>query len=270
VIAMTISLFWFAGRPPAARGTMTVTYGASTIHDHSDSVGTIVVTLDPDPIQNAGEFFLRGDPSAAFQTAMTDSLAALDWKNDLTFTYDGSLGGTLTIDVYNAKMKTATAGGAQLLTHYNRAASDPAASSLFWIQVVDTTAPNGGETAPYPDVYFSGYGAGAKLPFYYRPDELNLDANPYVGSEPIRSGNYTVNGQNYNYDLAFWDWPSRSWVNTWHAELFLASYDATTKAVKVYDGIYWGFTIVPEPSSLAMLTVGIAGLALARFTRRAA
>ena len=256
--------------PAASRATMTVTYGGSTIHNHSDSVGPVTVTLNPDPIQNVGEFFLRGDPSQAFKDAMTKSKAAADWKDNLTFTYDGSLNGNMTIDVYNAKMKTAGSGGAQLLAHYNRGVGDPNASDLFWIQVVDTTKPNGGETAPYPDVYLSGYGAGSKLPFYFRPDETTIDPNAYVGQKPIRNGNYTVNGVNYDYDLTFWDWPSRGPTNTWRGELFLATYDSGAKTVKVYDGIYWGFDIVPEPSSYVSLAIGGVLVMLIRRKRRAA
>lgn len=236
----------------------TVTYGSSTIHTHSvvNSAGNVRVTLDPDPIQNSSEFFLTTNPSQAFRDAMTKSKAANDWKNDLTFNYvdssgnDLNLGGNLTIDVYKAAFRTESStiednlGGAQLLTHYNRAAIDPAASDLYWIQVVTTNKPNGGETIPYPDVYFSPYPAGGRLPFYYTPSETNIDDNPYVGVKPIRSSNYTVNGINYDYDIAFWDWPSRTPNAFWRGELFLATYDQTKKEVNVYDGIQWGFTIL--------------------------
>ena len=253
---------------PALQAT-TLTYGSGTIHNHSDDNGKSVVTLNPDYIESGGCCFLSADPSKDFQNAMTKSKAAAKWK-DLTFDYSGSLNGNFTLDVYNAKHTAGLTGGAEILLRYTRGAGDPAASNLLWIQVVNTSAPNGGETIPYPDVY-SGANSSSNLPFFFAPTETKLDPNPYVGAANIYSSSYKVNGAgpNLNYDLAFWDFPQRDANATWRGELFLAGYDSAKKSVVVYDGLNWGFDITakaPEPGT--DLLVGIALLALRLLTGR--
>ena len=268
---MQMKRFWqfiilAAFAAPWAPASMVVTYGSSSVHVHQDDNGKSVVTLDPDPFEPGGGVFLRSDPSAGFIDAMTKSKAAADWKDKLKFTYDGDLNGTMRIDVYAAKHTADLTGGAEFLLHYNRGAGDPAAADLFWIQTVDSSTRNGGETAAYPDVYFSNYPAGSKQPFYFRPEETNLDANPYVGAKPIRSGDFTVKDIKYDYDIAFWDFPQRTADAWWRGELFLASYDKAGGNVKIYDGVYWGFDIVktPEPSTLMLAAIGVMLVVLGR------
>jgi hypothetical protein len=247
----------------------TLTYGSGTIHNHTDDNGKSVVTLNPDYIDSGGCCFLKLDPSQDFQNAMTKSKAAAAWAG-LTFDYTGSLNGNFSIDVYNAAHTGDMTGGAQLLVRYTRGAGDPAANQLLWIQVVDTTAPNGGETIPYPDVY-SGANAGSNLPFFYTPAETKLDPNSYAGQANIYSSTYKINGKGpaLPYDIAFWDFPTRSATNSWRGELFLASYDAPNKKVTVYDGMSWGFDITanaPEPGTYAM--IGVALLLLGLYRRK--
>lgn len=248
-------------------GSTTLTYGGNTIHNHTHDSGASVVTLDPDPITDGG-FFLSLDPSLDFQNAMTKSKAAANWKG-LKFDFTGSLAGNFDIDVYNAAHSAPLRGGAQLLLRYTRGAGDPAARDLLWIQTVNTTDPNGGETIPYPDVY-SGANAGSNLPFFYTPDETKLDPNSYVGQADIYSGKYKVNGKgsDLSYDISFWDWPQRSPTNTWRGELFLASYDKANSKVTVYDGLNWGFDIDKTPEPASYLLVGSALLILVRLGRR--
>jgi hypothetical protein len=224
-----------------------------------------ITTLNPDLAEPSAGPILTTTPSGGFTSAMTGSVASGDWFGDEinTFNYTGSLTGVFFIDVYRAKAADGS-GSAEFLVRYERGPGDPAANTLHWIQTVDTSlrgnnVPNN-EGIPYVDVYASSYPAGAKLPFYFRPDETVLDANPYVGGANIRSSSYTIGANTFNYDLAFWDEPSRPIFNFWRGELFLASYDVAGKTVTVYDGILWGFDVVPEPS--AMLIVFASGAAL--------
>ncbi len=221
------------------------------IGNHQEDNGVTVITLSPDPVQ------LLSDPTPAFMNAMTGSKASADWwgTSITTFNWAGTLNGGFVVDVYNAKHNSLKSGGAEFLLRYERGNGDPAAADLFWIQVVDTNKKNGGETIPYPDVYFSGYPDGSKLPFYFRPDESEIDNNPYVGRQDIRSGSYHLTGNEYFYDMAFWDFPSRYHDANWSGELFLASFDQAHSFVQVYDGVKWGFNIVPEPSTLSLLLI---------------
>ena len=252
-----------------ASATMAVVSGAFTNYLATASATGVQTTLNPDL---PGAPILQPDPSNGFTGAMTGSLASADWWGDeiTTFDYTGSLNGTLYVDVYRAGADPAPFGFADLLVRYTRGAGDPLASDLFWIQTVDTSQRGNNvpanEQIPYADVYASGYPAGQKLPFYFRPDEVDLDSNAWITAHggangntsraPIRSSNYTVGGNNYTYDIAFFDRPSRAPTNYWRGELFLASYDAPNKTVVVYDGIRWGFDVVPEPSTGLLLALG--------------
>ena len=228
---------------------------------HQDIEPTLptITTLNPD-IPSGGPV-LTTDPSDGFKNAMTNSLASNDWWGPTinSFNWVGDLTGIFWVDVYRAGANNGW-GYAQLLIRYDRGTGDPAADSLFWIQTVNTSLRGnnvpGTEVIPYADIYASSYPNGAKLPFYFRPDELVLDTNPYVGQANIRSSSYTIGGNTYNYDIAFWDQPSRGVTSYWQGELFLASYDALNKSVVIYDGVDWGFNVVPEPASLGMLALG--------------
>src|SRR3989344_619787 len=83
-----------------------------------------------------------------------------------------------------------------------------------------------------------------------------------TGNATIRSSSYTIGANTFNYDIAFWDQPSRPPVNSWRAELFLAYYEPATKYVQVLDGISWGFDVaaVPVPAAVWLFGSGIAGL----------
>lgn len=259
-----------------ASANMAVVSGAFTNYQATAVAAGAVTTLNPDL---PGAPILQVDPTNAFTGAMTGSLASADWWGDevTTFDYTGDLNGTLFVDVYRAGA-TPGVGFADLIVRYTRNAGDPAAADLFWIQTVDTSLRGNGvpgtEQIPYVDVYASSYPAGQKLPFYYRPDEVDLDANAFITAHgggnantsraPIRSSNYTVGGINYTYDIAFQDRPSRPPINYWRGELFLATYDAPNKTVKVYDGITWGFNVVPEPSTGLLVALGSMLLAVWR------
>jgi hypothetical protein len=232
-------------------------------------------TLSPDLADPSAGPILILDPSAGFMTAMTNSLASADWwgSSITTFNWVGSLSGVFYIDVYKA-LAFDGSGAAQLLVHYERGATDPAANTLFWIQTVSTSLRGNNvpamEVIPYADVYASPYAANMKLPFYFTPAETTLDNNPYVGRANIRSSNFTIGTNNFNYDIAFWDQPSRPINNYWEGELFLATFDSAAHYVQVLDGIDWGFNVVPQPASLVLMSTALGGLLFLRLFRRSA
>lgn len=70
-------------------------------------------------------------------------------------------------------------------------------------------------------------------------------------------------------DSSFYDKPGRSQLPvSWMAEAYLCKIDYTAKRLTIYDGVRWGFTAVPEPTTMAMLGLGAVGL-IARRRRRA-
>jgi hypothetical protein len=222
-----------------------------------------ITTLSPDLAEPSAGPIVALDPSDGFIDALTGSLASADWFGTTitTFNWVGTANGVFYVDVYKA-IANRDANAAQLLVHYERGPGDPAAADLFWIQTVDTTSRGrnvpANEVIPYVDVYGSSYPAGAKLPFYFRPDETVLDDNPYVGRADIRSSSFTIGANAFDYDIAFWDEPDRSPTNSWRGELFLAFYDATSHFVQVLDGIEWGFVAsVPEPPTILLVGVGL-------------
>lgn len=254
-----------------AYSSIMLNYPAPANYRHLDQNGSTTVVLDPDPVYHPGELFFLTGVSDAFKAAMTDSKAATktgSWIDQgYTFDYGAYLNGTFDVDVYKATLTGTNRGGADFLLRYQRGAGDPAANKLFWIQVVSTNQPNGGETIPYPDVY-SGANADSGLPFFYTPAETKLDPNPHVGTADIYSSSYKIDGAGplLPYDIAFWDFPKRNKYAYWRGELHLATYDSSDKTITVYDpGVQWGFDVVPEPCTYFLMGFGL--LILFRFCR---
>jgi hypothetical protein len=140
--------------------------------------------------------------------------------------------------------------------------TDPKPADVHWIQVIYTNHASlfseaGANAVPAP-------GGGG---FEVFMDNGNAD-NPYYGN---LTNFKTANG------AGLVDRPFVTMTTVpdmvFQAQAFLTtesdSFDAfngiTTHTVTIYDGVYWGYQVVPEPASLVM--VGIGGLLLA--SRRA-
>lgn len=258
------------GEPASAAPILFYPDAANYQHMDESPTGTEVI-LKPDPKFEQNDFFTTS-VTDSFKAAMTDSKAAKQtgfWIDQgYTFQYSSAAGvfdvnGAYYVDLYKAVATGDYSGGAEIVLRYRRATTDPAAASLFWIQVVDTNKPNGGETIPYPDVY-SGANAGFGLPFYYTPAEDKLDPNPHTGAAgsqaDIRSSSFKLDGAGalLPYDIAFYDFPERTKDAYWRAELHLASYDPTAKKVTVYNtGVKWGFDVIPEPPAYVFVVLGL-------------
>lgn len=248
---------------------ITVVYPTSGNHLHTayDPAGSdgipppdSFVFLNPDPIQNPGEFFLL----SAVSQVVKDELAAGDtafpgWTFDYTFS---TLSGTMFVDEYKAQYLTDHVGGGLINTRYKKGAGDPA--NLRWIQLITTTNPLHGATSPYIDPYPNDGTDGA--PFYWHSGEI---ADHIAGAKDYGFGK--------DYDLHFKDFSRREHPLPipfdpikWRAELYLVEWDGA-KHVTFHDGIQWGWEMhpIPEPSTIFLLATGLAGyFGFVRYRRR--
>lgn len=251
---------------------MVVVYPSAANHRHSLITGEIRSTLTPDPVFNAGEFFLLDSVSDAVKTELAGGDVAFPgWTFDYASKWKG-VTGTLTIDRYTAEKPYPAFAGAALDARYARASGDPA--RLRWIQFVQTMPP----FAFDPDETFDtltgasvGNGAlpacvGAFIdpcgndgtdggPFYWNSAEI---ANETSGTNAFGA-----------FDLHFSDFPRVPVSNTYPKnglsfQLYLVEWDGA-KNVNFLDGIRWGFVGVPEPPALL---VALLGLALATLWRK--
>jgi hypothetical protein len=96
----------------------------------------------------------------------------------------------------------------------------------------------------------------------------SLPGNPYLDGEP-KSARTQLAPPAYSFQYVgsrFFDKPGRTADAYWLGQVFLTEADYTTRTLKVYDGIGWGFTVaamppgapgpgqasVPEPASLLL------------------
>jgi hypothetical protein len=86
----------------------------------------------------------------------------------------------------------------------------------------------------------------------------SLPGNPYLDN-PSTAPNPTLGPPAYSYQYAtsyFFDDPGRNSYATWMAVAYISTVNYSTDTVTVYDGVAYGFTVVPEPSSLVMGLLG--------------
>jgi len=251
-----------------ASASIVVQYPAAADHVHTITNGKTTSTLTPDPVENVNEFFLLNGVS---QNVMDELDDATD-TDFSTFTFDfatkwqNTANGTLTIDTYKATVPELAFGGAELTARYNAGAGD-AGFELQWIQLVYPTHPFD------PDATFNvntaAPGANGPIPpadgmFIDPYPNDGTDTGPFYWNEtewgPHTNGNNAFGA----FDLEFRDFPQLP-VRVGDLaptgltfELYLVEWDLNNDNIFFLDGIQWGFTAVPEPSTLVLAGMSLA------------
>jgi hypothetical protein len=186
-----------------------------------------------------------------------------------------TLQGSLTLNSYSAWVNNAPAitigsgansitapaqaaagyGGAAFGISYNPTGTDPT-TGIKWIQVIAATIPSGRGTT-----YGTNLGGG--LTGYL---DNSADNGTGAGFDPYYgwlSGFLYATNQGFLDEPAFQlgaglgakgqDWEAQAFMST---ETTTVSDGVTTHKVTIYDGVWWGFTIVPEPGSITLFVGG--------------
>ncbi len=230
---------------PADGMTITVTDPSVT---HMQTAGGFTTVLDPDPVTAL----------AAGATAAIRMLFLADYPG-FTYVAGGARTGTLTISQLDA-FQDGSQGGLDIIASFS---GDPAPHQYRWIQYIDLTPISppfrGATTSPFTDP--PPLDRDDTLPFYETNTERTTEGVGYV------------TGGNVNNDPRFWDGPrandSRAPV-TMHLNLFLTDYDSTTSTVTIYDGVQYGFRIMPEPPTALIFFSGFGVLVLVARRRKGA
>jgi hypothetical protein len=160
----------------------------------------------------------------------------------------GNLSGEATFDVttYRAYVGDCGAfcGGAEINVVYKDGGNVPLQGTADWSQSIATNQKLAG----------------------------SLAGNPYLDNPSGLSGNNLFAPPLYPFqytDSSLYDKPGRDATANWLADAYISTADYTKHVLTVYDGIEWGFNVVPvpEPSTWAMLLIGMAGLGFAGYRR---
>jgi PEP-CTERM motif-containing protein len=115
--------------------------------------------------------------------------------------------------------------------------------------------------------------------FSYKVDKkgTHIDPFPSVDSQPLyyTAAEREVKGLNFDDNPGMRSLPS-SYSNAETFYTYLVTYDTAKMTVTVYDGFEWGFSVattgpaaMPEPSTTALLTIGLLGVGAIAGRRRA-
>lgn len=219
--------------------------------------GIITSTLDPSPAIYMKDcpWFI---PALSAQGIDNDGLDNIPGNaDDWTLTFP-DLFGTIFLDAYYPWVNQAPAitvgghtwaaknkpgqGGATLALSYKPKpnTTDPTGNDVHWVQVIKTNDPMGNQAK---------YDAGGGYSWYIDNDG-NPAGNPFYDF-PV-PGFVPAAGDDW-----FFDRPSRFPVTDWEAQAFIATGDPATRTLALYDGVYWGFEVVPVPGSLTLALIGL-------------
>jgi hypothetical protein len=160
-------------------------------------------------------------------------------------------------------------GGDRFSLTYSAGRGDPSGASAEWIQVIRAN-----DASAQEKMY--GYNAGGGYTYF-------LD-NFYAGNAPAKNGTmnptydggytismqggqtiYTPKGYLAN-PTTFIDTPNSKLFNGLNVQFqaFLCTDNVATKTLTIYDGVWWGFQAVPEPSSWILLASACGVVAFVR------
>jgi len=171
----------------------------------------------------------------------------------------------------SAARNTAGNGGDRISLTYTAGAGDPTGASAEWIQVIKAN-----DATATEKMY--GYNAGGGYT-YFLDNFYAANVPSKTGTmNPTYDGGYTVTGSGasttytpngyFANPTTFIDTPNSPLSNGLNDQfqVFLATDNATTKTLTIYDGVWWGYSAasVPEPSTWILLLSGCGIAALAR------
>jgi hypothetical protein len=197
-----------------------------------------------------------------------------DQFNVWTFNYATSFNGKFTLTQY-AATNDGTSGGADFNVDYTPGAGDPTGADVRWMQVIATNMPSsrgqdygvaGNGTNGIPTgwtAYLDNAGPDVANP---PPNtDPNPPIDPYYGWLTATNPNDITTSTAAN-STHFLDTPWLPLVvgRIWEAQAFVTketdTYDpdteVTTHAVTIYGGVWWGFQVVPEPSTYVLTLIG--------------
>jgi hypothetical protein len=139
-------------------------------------------------------------------------------------------------------------GGADIALAYLPGEGDPVLADARWLQIIRTNRPlgwgvnNGATLSGDPGFTWyvdNGYEvpAGRQRDIFYGMDD-NTNSTGYAGN-----GHGII------------DTPARNLEEgvRWEAWAFLATWDREGKAITIYDGVHWGFEMIPTPGTVTLL-----------------
>jgi hypothetical protein len=259
-----------------------------------DPTTTLSVSLKPNP----AVFIPQGNCPWLVPALTKASQPYNNANNTWSYTY-GSLAGDFQLNTYVAWVNNMPAvsfgnapntysfpgkpdpgvGAAAFAITYKPKGSDPAPSTLRWMQVIATTLPSprgvtygtnvGGGLTAYMDNARYGDGSGSD-PYYgwltaTNPADLST-SQAANGQGFMDTPEYPGLGYlNANRDKLPFDWEAQAFLTT---ETDSTNGAVITHNVKIWDGVWWGYTIVPEPGALSLLAMGLLFLVRVRFARR--